>query len=258
MYNRNKYIILLLIIAVAVLLYYTYTNCNIASITNRVSCDSRPKIDSKYNLDNFINPRNNVFFDIQIGNKHIGTIEIELFDDDAPLTSKNFRYLCSNNDLNYNNNYFHRVIPGYFVQGGDIVNNDGTGGFSAYGKYFKDENFNLKHNQEGLLSMANCGKDKNNSQFFISTRRGGCNEFDGKYVVFGIIVKGYNIVKQMEALKIDNNYKLLDKCKISKCGIQNEEPSIVYDTDDVTDNNDDDNNDDDTNDINNNVIKLSI
>ena len=216
MFTR-KHVFLLLLISTVILLYYTYSN--IEKPSNNGLIKQKKKI--SYEIDNFINTRDNVFFDISIDNNYIGRVEIELFDDEVPNTAKNFRYLCSDNDkrLNFKNNCFHRVIPGYLVQGGDILNNDGTGGISAYGKYFPDENFNLDHNQEGILSMANCGKNKNNSQFFILTRRKGCKEFNKKYVVFGIIISGYDIIKKIEQCGINNNYIPNAQCKIIKCGI---------------------------------------
>ena len=63
--------------------------------------------------------------------------------------------------------------------------------------------------------MANCGKDRNNSQFFILTKRNGCSFLDNKYVIFGIIVSGYNIVKKI------NNIPVIDNKPISDCIISN-------------------------------------
>ena len=61
------------------------------------------------------------------------------------------------NGITYNNNIFHRVIPGFMLQGGDITNKNGTGGMSLYGTTFEDENFKYKHDKPGLLSMADSG-----------------------------------------------------------------------------------------------------
>ena len=230
-FHSRTYIMIMIMIAGISLMYFTYSNVDI-TIGKHLPIEEEQIIE-KYHIENFNNIHDNVFFDIAIGIKNIGRVEIELFDEEVPITCKNFRYLCSqdNSKLNYVDSIFHRVLSGYLIQGGDIINYDGTSGYSAYGQYFKDENYELKHNQEGLLAMANCGKDKNNSQFFILTRRGGYSELDDKYVVFGIIVKGYDIVKKIENSKINKEFRPIRECRIIDCGIVKADEEIEIDDD---------------------------
>eukprot|EP00124_Ichthyophonus_hoferi_P005366 Ihof_evm1s760 gene=Ihof_evmTU1s760 len=148
------------------------------------------------------NPR--VFFDIEIQGEKPRRITFELFADVVPRTAENFRALCtgekgkgsSGKPLHFKGSGFHRVIPDFMCQGGDFTRGNGTGGESIYGNKFKDENFKRKHTESGLLSMANAGPNTNGSQFFITTAI--TRHLDGKHVVFGKVIDGMDVVRDME------------------------------------------------------------
>jgi cyclophilin family peptidyl-prolyl cis-trans isomerase len=124
-----------------------------------------------------------------------GTIEIELFDEDAPNTVQNFTSLAQKGF--YDGLIFHRVIQGFMLQGG-CPEGTGTGGPG----YSFDDEFNSHPIVRGALAMANAGPNTNGSQFFIVTAE-ACPWLDGKHTVFGEVRAGLDVVDAIDATKTD-------------------------------------------------------
>lgn len=165
------------------------------------------------------------FFDISLGGLPAGRIVFELHPDLAPKTCENFRALCTGEKgigqktckpLYYKGIIFHRVVKDFMIQSGDFSNGNGTGGESIYGGTFDDEAFTLKHDKPFLLSMANRGKNTNGSQFFITTQP--APHLDNVHVVFGHVVSGHDLVRQLELLPVDRNSRPLQDAVVANCG----------------------------------------
>ncbi|KAL3794392.1 hypothetical protein HJC23_012929 [Cyclotella cryptica] len=154
------------------------------------------------------------YFRISIAGSPPKKVVFQLYKDKCPITCNNFLAICrskstakrsptNGNDMaepTYRGTEFHRIIPGFMIQGGDFTNFDGTGGHAASTTNnglptFNDENFSVSHSSEGILSMANRGKNTNGSQFFITLNK--TLHLDGKHVAFGRVVEGMEVVREV-------------------------------------------------------------
>jgi len=145
-----------------------------------------------------------------------GDMKVELFCEECPKTCKNFLALCASGY--YNGSLFHRNIKGFMVQTGDPTGT-GKGGNSIWGEKFKDEIVpHLKHNNRGILSMANSGPDTNGSQFFITY--GKHPHLDMKYTVFGKVIDGFEVLDDLEKLEVnEKNYRPRKKVHVTSIKI---------------------------------------
>lgn len=128
---------------------------------------------------------------IAVFDTNMGTFEVQLAEDKAPITTKNFIELSEKKF--YDGVIFHRVIDGFMIQGGDP---DGTG-MGGPGYTIQDEfDESLRHDSEGVISMANTGRpNTGGSQFFITLAP--TKWLDGKHAVFGKVVKGMEVVREI-------------------------------------------------------------
>ena len=158
------------------------------------------------------NATNNGKSKIVVFETNIGNIEIQLYDD-MPITAGNFESLVSKKF--YDGIVFHRVIDGFMIQGGDPT---GTGmGGPEY--EIKDEFTHAggNKNNRGTISMANAGPNTGGSQFFINLVNN--NFLDAKHPVFGVVVKGMDVVDKIAKVHTDANDRPLNEVKIKRAYI---------------------------------------
>jgi cyclophilin family peptidyl-prolyl cis-trans isomerase len=147
---------------------------------------------------------------------NMGTIELELFADKTPKTVENFVGLAKKGY--YNGVIFHRVIDKFMIQGGDPTGT-GRGGESFWGGRFEDEIVpELKHDSEGILSMANAGPNTNGSQFFITLVP--TPWLDGKHTVFGKVIKGMEVVRAIGKVQTNQQDRPLKDVVMEKVTIE--------------------------------------
>ncbi|KAE8915279.1 hypothetical protein PF005_g18308 [Phytophthora fragariae] len=156
-----------------------------------------PKPDRKY-----------VWLDVSIDDVHVGRVTAELYADVVPKTVENFRALTTGEkgpDYSFKGSTCHRILKDFIVQCGDYTKGNGTGGRSIYGGRFDDEpnGLRLKHSRRYILQMANAGPNTNGSQFCFML--GAAPHLNGKHVVFGEVVEGFDVVDKMEQAGVERD-----------------------------------------------------
>ncbi|CEG40623.1 peptidyl-prolyl cis-trans isomerase c [Plasmopara halstedii] len=152
--------------------------------------------------------RKYVWLDVAIDDVYVGRVTAELYADIVPKTVENFRVLTTGEkgtDYAFKGSSCHRIIKGFIVQCGDFTTGTGTGGRSIYGGKFDDEpnGLRLKHSKRYILQMANAGPNTNGSQFcFMLT---AAPHLNGKHVVFGEVVEGFEVVDKMEQAGVEKD-----------------------------------------------------
>jgi len=134
-----------------------------------------------------------------------GYITIELFENDAPLTTSKIKEVVESHF--YDGKLFHRIIDNFMIQGGS-KSGTGTDGYFSLGQEFQDEFTDLlRHNSKGIVSMANSGKNTNNSQFFITDAAtiwlDGPNSQGRGHSIFGFLTSGYDVLDAVSAVETD-------------------------------------------------------
>lgn len=164
-------------------------------------------------------PTDTCFLDIEIGDQPVGRITLGLFGTVAPKACESFLELCRGagpGGLGYKGTSFYRVVPGAFIQGGDVNNDNGTGGRTKFGQFFEDENLSVRV-FKGCLACANCGPNTNSSNFLITLA--DAPWLTGKHVVFGRVTDGDKVIQAIAEARLGPNERPLLPVRVADCGV---------------------------------------
>lgn len=191
---------------------------------NKANLLTKPSTNNKNQMTTDEEITNKVFMKIEVLGNPIGTLVLGLYGKVVPKTTENFLKLCTgeyslnsttNVNLSYIGSVFFKIIPNSIIQGGDIENNDGTGGESIYGKGFENENYYIKHSI-GTISMKSDQNNKTSSQFYFDLNEN--SDKNGVDVVFGKVISGYEeILKRLESLGSETG-EVSGDAIIGECG----------------------------------------
>src|SRR6516162_2777848 len=147
-----------------------------------------------------------------------GAFKVKLFAEQAPKTVENFVGLADGTKTGkpfYDGTIFHRVIPGFMIQGGDP---EGTGRGGPGYKFADEFHPSLKHAKPGVLSMANAGPNTNGSQFFITVA--ATSWLDNKHSVFGEVAEGYPVVEKISKVSRGAQDRPIQEVRINSVKIE--------------------------------------
>lgn len=166
------------------------------------------------------------YFDIAIGGVPAGRIVYGLFGDITPKSVLNFVSLIAGNVtgpsgqlVGYKGNIFHRTINNFMIQGGDVTQQNGYGGWSITGQYFPDENFDILHYGPGWIGWANLESipDTNASQFYITYAL--TKWLDYKHTIFGVVLTGMDVVRAIAVNPTNAQDRPILPVVITDCGV---------------------------------------
>lgn len=195
--------------------------------------DSKVRRSEKWDATLHTSPSNPVvFLEFAIAGQPVGRAYFELFADRVPRAAENFRQLCtgeyrpSGSPVGYKGNPVHRIMPGFLMQGGDLVAGDGSGaggGIYGGGAPFPDDPNGLTATHSGgpgLLCSAAVERDANGSQWFVTLGEGGggAGGLDGQHVVFGKVVGGMDVVRAVGAVRVTGAGLPTVQVSVSECG----------------------------------------
>lgn len=194
---RSKVIVaVIILIALGIVGYLIFTTQRGASIANTEVTQTK-------------NP-------IAVVETNMGTFKFELFPEKAPITVENFIKLAEEGF--YDGLTFHRVVPGFVIQGGD-PRGDGTGGpgYTIKGEF----NPELKHDAAGVVAMARRGNDPDSagSQFYITLAP--APHLDGQYAIFGRVIEGLDVVMKIGQVPTDTRSRPLEPVIMKRVTIVN-------------------------------------